>query len=221
MNSRRISGFPQHRRYRPNCEHFLELDVRRLHREGLLRPNTTKLLRVASREGATSAVMRVQVDSTHPQLSYSWTPWGSDSPEPMDYLVEIEQTRCRFGGWRPWFRCPRCQSRRAVLYGVADDGRFGCRGCMWLVYASQDERKMCRLWRKQRRLEAKLADLGRPKGMHWSTFRHVCGQLNTVLARQDRLFCDGARALFRRKGWPWKDWGAPLKLNETITPKSV
>jgi len=75
---------------------------------------------------------------------------------------------------------------------------------MHLVYAGQDERKMNRLWRKERKLEAKLAGryCGRPKGMHWRTFERISTELNDVLGKQHRLFIDGARRLLDRMGWP-------------------
>jgi hypothetical protein len=71
---------------------------------------------------------------------------------------------------------------------------------MDLVYGSQDERKMARLWRKQRKLELKLAERWRrPRGMHWGTFRTIATKLNATLERQERLFCAGARALLERR----------------------
>jgi len=94
----------------------------------------------------------------------------------------IERTPCPFGGTRPWLRCRTCNSRRSILYGLDEDGSFSCRKCMGLFYSSQDETKMKRLWRKQNRIEAKLAGryrCARPKGMHWKTFRRISGDLNT------------------------------------------
>ena len=42
-------------------------------------------------------------------------------------VVPIERTPCNFGGTRPWFRCPTCGGRVAML--VADQNRFCCRRC--------------------------------------------------------------------------------------------
>jgi len=189
------------RRYRPKCEHFLELDIRDLHREGALRSNSTKMLRVMSRERGLSAVVRADAGKNCIRLSHAWTAPGG-VPRSMNYFIVMERETCRFGGYRAWFRCPRCNARRAILYGLSDDGRFGCRGCMQLIYAGQDESRLSRLWRKQRKLERKLAsDRGRLRGMHVSTHKNIIERLNAVLVRENRLFCDGARVLFRRKGW--------------------
>lgn len=50
-------------------------------------------------------------------------------------LVEVEWTKCGYGGKRPWFRCPRCETRRARLHFVADS--WACRVCHDLRYRSQ------------------------------------------------------------------------------------
>jgi hypothetical protein len=48
--------------------------------------------------------------------------------------VPLVWTGCAFGGSRVWFACPNCRTRRAILYGL--QGRFRCRECHWLAYAS-------------------------------------------------------------------------------------
>ena len=54
---------------------------------------------------------------------------------------------------------------------------------------------MNRLWRKQRKLEAKLGNnFRKPKGMHLRTFDRIFTQLNDVLGRQNALFIAGSRA---------------------------
>jgi hypothetical protein len=76
---------------------------------------------------------------------------------------------------------------------------------MGLVYSSQDETKMNRLYRKQDRLEAKLTGkyrLARPKGMHWATFWRISRDLNTVLTKQEHLRAVSARKFLDRHGWP-------------------
>jgi hypothetical protein len=55
-----------------------------------------------------------------------------------DATVPIEWTACRFGGERPWFRCPRCDARRGRLHYVA--GSWACRVCHNLRYKSQRQR---------------------------------------------------------------------------------
>jgi len=40
----------------------------------------------------------------------------TSSGEAVHQRVPIERTRCHYGGMRPWFHCPRCQRRVAVLF---------------------------------------------------------------------------------------------------------
>jgi hypothetical protein len=89
------------------------------------------------------------------RLKYTLTPYDSE-PRVFDYPVQIIRTPCRYGGSRSWFQCPRCWDRRAIIYGVASDGKFGCRRCMRLAYASEAEDACGRSWRTQRKLAARL-----------------------------------------------------------------
>jgi hypothetical protein len=76
---------------------------------------------------------------------------------------------------------------------------------MRLVYSSQDETKMNRLYRKQDRLEAKLTGkyrVARPKSMHWSTHGRILMDLNSVLRKQEHLRAVSARKFLDRHGWP-------------------
>jgi hypothetical protein len=76
---------------------------------------------------------------------------------------------------------------------------------MGLVYSSQDETKLQRLWRKQDRLETKLTGkyhVARPKGMHRSTHNRILTELNSVLRKQEHLRAVSARKLLDRIGWP-------------------
>jgi len=60
-----------------------------------------------------------------------------DEPEEISYAVELTYTPANFGGERPWFRCPECQSRRAKLHKPPRRERFLCRDCHGLLYESQ------------------------------------------------------------------------------------
>jgi hypothetical protein len=164
--------------WRGKCERHLAFDIRLLARRGYLTPGWCGSLSW-DRNGEAAGTISMRVAERHVRLIYTWTPAGGE-PHPMDYPVRIARTPCRYGGSRPWFRCPRCQCRRAVLYGTASDGRFGCRSCMRLGYASEAEDALGRTWRRQRKLAARLGaeddtDMRppRPKGMHQRTYRRV------------------------------------------------
>jgi len=74
-------------------------------------------------------------------LSYNFRKEGDDW-HPLKYAVEMESTRCHFGGVRHWFICPLvlngrpCRRRCRALYLGASE-YFGCRECQRLTYQSR------------------------------------------------------------------------------------
>lgn len=109
--------------------------------------------------------------------------------QPVSEDIGLEETPCHYGGARPWFRCPRCQSRRRVLYSVG--GRFLCRLCHDLAYTSTREDAQARSARRIAALHARLGSAGcdlyaipsRPAGMQGVTYRRITGEL---IREQDR-----------------------------------
>jgi hypothetical protein len=163
--------------WRRKCEHLLALDVRVLARRGRLSPGMSYSW-AWSRGGEPAGNISIQTASDHLRLAYAWTPYGSN-PQQIDSSVPLERTPCQFGGSRSWFRCPRCSALRAVIYGVAADGKFGCRQCMRLGYASEAESRIDRINRRLHKLQAKLAEGGeKPKWMRWRTFERICEELD-------------------------------------------
>lgn len=96
--------------------------------------------------------------------------------------VFLDKTRCHYGGFRYWFKCPRCTKRSAVLYNR--DSVFLCRQCHKLPYLSQRESEIDRLICKLRKIRKKVnasSNLSvpivfKPKSMHWKTFDHLLDQ---------------------------------------------
>lgn len=94
--------------------------------------------------------------------------------------IQLERQPCNFGGQRPWFRCPDCASRVAILYR-ADDGDFRCRSCMRLNYKVQRESRTDRLLRRAEKIRAKLGwepgiandPEGKPPNMRWKTYHRL------------------------------------------------
>jgi len=186
-------------RSRPKVERYLAVDIRRLQDYGLLEPSTEGTVQVRSADGRQFATAAFLFAASKLRVKLE----GITCSVPTE--IRIERTPCPRGGTRPWFRCRRCNSRRSILYGLDEDNSFSCRRCMGLVFSSQDETKMKRLWRKQRRLEAKLTGkyrVARPKGMHRSTHMRILSDLNSVLVKQNHLHAVSARKLLDRIGWP-------------------
>ncbi|TAN10039.1 MAG: hypothetical protein EPN34_12400 [Burkholderiaceae bacterium] len=117
--------------------------------------------------------------------------------------VQIARTGCTYGGSRPWFRCPCCRRRCAVLY-VGE--RLACRECYRLRYPSQSEDAGTRVWDRKRKLAKRLGceahewdEAEKPRGMHWSTFERIRGELSDLDAWLDaQLVFLVARS---RPGW--------------------
>ena len=60
----------------------------------------------------------------------------------VEYRVNLETTKCNYGGVRHWFKCPieilGCDRRVGMLYKVGD--YFACRSCFDLTYRSRNKR---------------------------------------------------------------------------------
>lgn len=123
----------------------------------------------------------------------------SINDEPKKQYVPILRTPCTYGGSRPWFGCPRCGRRVAVLY--LRRGGFYCRTCAQVSYYSQSEDLCGRLWSKQHKAEAKLgANLRRPKGMHRTTRERLLSIIFACEeARDELLVADFAKLMLMRR----------------------
>ena len=155
------------RQWRPRCEDFLRLDVRKLQ----FPPNApawqypAETLAVSLREDTLRCVH-----------------------DGLDYLITVDRTACNYGGTRPWFLCPSCGDRRAVLYRPSDCGPLGCRRCLRLLYESEREDALGRAILKVRKIENRICEPAtgivgtahlaeKLKGKHWNTFDRGAAEL--------------------------------------------
>lgn len=117
----------------------------------------------------------------------------------IEYLIPVVHTDCHIKGSRPWFSCPACGRRAAILYSVSA-GKFACRKCQRLAYPSQSEAFGDRAHRAanniRRRLRWKVGianpEGDKPRGMHWSTFDKL--RARYAVSAQS-AFVDTARSL--------------------------
>lgn len=108
-------------------------------------------------------------------LKYDYSLTG-DEPQSLKMDIPITWTPCHLGGFRPWFVCPGCRRRVALLY---ESRTFHCRRCLNLTYRSQKESSVERAIRRAEKVREALGwrvgilhpDGGRPKGMHRRTFQ--------------------------------------------------
>jgi hypothetical protein len=160
------------------------LDVRGLHREGLLKPGGW-FRSSWSRAGRETASLRGFVYRDRVVLSYRHRGGPSEEWEDLEESMSLEWTPCNFGGERPWFVCPgavngvACGRRVAVLYGP--EKYFLCWHCYDLRYESQRENKMYRALRRAQKIRTRLGGSAnmlepfseRHKRMHHDTYMRL------------------------------------------------
>lgn len=161
---------------KPFPEHFVSLDIRELDKCEGLEPgkayNQNKF-----RQGKKDGAFSVIVYENYLKLSYR----TCNHPESRfpSQIINLTQTPCNFGGYRPWFLCPgdQCGRRVAILYGP---NLMQCRHCWGIAYQSQRENQIQRMSRKLRSIGASYTgrpndsaprDRTRPVGMHHRTFK--------------------------------------------------
>lgn len=103
----------------------------------------------------------------------------------IEYMVPVVRTDCHINGSRPWFSCPECGCRAAILYSMAA-GKFICRKCQRLAYPSQSEAVGNRAHRAANNIRRRLGwtvgianpEGDKPKWMHLSTFERFHSRYN-------------------------------------------
>lgn len=157
---------------------FRSIDVRWLQRKGLLKSGAAATLRW-SVDGSTLTSLQVQTEDDQVIFTVK---------DREAYRVHLDWSKCHLGGARPWFLCPICSRRVALIY-CGDT--FACRHCRQLAYASQREVGYVRAVRKMDRLRDKLGwgpgiisgDRSRPKGMHRRTFARLAAEHDGLVSR--------------------------------------
>jgi hypothetical protein len=103
----------------------------------------------------------------------------TDRERPRTLSISLLRTACNYGGTRPWFGCPACSNRCAILH--FHDGHFRCRKCHGLGYRSQVEASSERprlIAQRIRRSLGGSVNLGlpfpaKPPKMHWRTYYRI------------------------------------------------
>lgn len=167
--------------WKAKAEHCRSIDVRVFHRKGVLNDFTGGWQWKNNETGEIVASIGFRTDGQFVYLYYSV------DDEPVKETIPLTQTACNFGGSRPWFNCPRCTKRVAVLY--LRHKRFLCRPCQKVAYRCQSQDGVGRSWIRQTKAEARLdEDWRRPKGMHDRTYQRLLSSiLDNVHWREDEI----------------------------------
>ncbi len=173
-------------------EHCRRIDVRRWRREGILVKGVQGTWQWTDPDiGRRTAAISYWTESGSVTIGYSID--GKASTQ----VIRLTKTACHYGGTREWFTCPIRGERVAILYLRA--GRFACRRCQALSYASQSDDRCGRAWRKQAKVEAKLGpNWSRPKGMHTDTHDHLMSLIYDCEEQRDLALANLLEALMSR-----------------------
>ncbi len=150
------------------------IDIRELHREGLLTVDFQTLPNAAWRW---PGVRRVTIAKFLVRLELS--------EQAVPKVIRIEWTRCNYGGSRPWLVCA-CGKRAVRLFRGL--GGYYCRTCCNAIYESQRRSTKARTYLQAFRLRQRLdgsrplldAIPQRPVGMKRRTYNRLCGRLNDL-----------------------------------------
>ena len=171
------------------CEDHQRLDIRALHQRGLL-TGRVPFSWQWSWNGEPRGDIQIWPDDHAIQLRYRArcgdAPWAS-----IQETLALDWTIPHLGGRRPWFLCPGCRRRVALLY--LGHSRFRCRVCLRLVHAVCHESRSDQLLRKAWKLRRRAAGdydtgggigdgISKPNGMHWRTFARLQAQADDVAA---------------------------------------
>ena len=186
------SGRPRHHGV---IERRLRLDVRTCRRRGWLVGSAGGVLRW-SEDGEETASLVYQIADGTLILDYQ-TKDDDGKPVPIQINVNITSAACRFGGYRNYWRCPRCWRRCEILAAGWSGHVWACRQCLRPRYACQGLSPADRVQARAHKILARLdgdSDYARkPKWMRWGTFNRLVDRAQELDATADLLFATRSR----------------------------
>jgi hypothetical protein len=151
------------------------LDANALAVRGCLRPGGSGIYPWAGGNGVIIASIRFHCEAGRLYLSYA-TPADGERTE----IISISRVTYRSGARHSYFLCPGAGCGRRVFKLYRSRGRFLCRHCSGLVYASNyyEEHPWQRAFRRAAKLRRRLGVTGRgapdkPKGMPVSAYERL------------------------------------------------
>jgi hypothetical protein len=157
---------------------YRALDIRELRRAGMLRMDGPKIWSWYRGERVTASMV-IEARGSFILLGYRIR------EEERAHPVQLSWSNCHYGGTRPWFLCPDCGRRVAILYGGP---RFLCRHCRRLAYDVQRESENDRVIRRADAIRERLGwhpgilqpNGFKPSRMHWQTYWRLCNEYHRL-----------------------------------------
>lgn len=207
VGSGRPSGFGSN-----TVECNRSIDANRLQKEGCLAPGWTGNWEWKY-DDERVALISLQMEESNLLLNYNFRRYGEEW-ESVSERVPITRIPCRFGGSRPYFKCPgvvngrHCGRRVIKLYGAG--AYFLCRHCYRLSYESQRQDDLDRARQRADKIRQRLgAPQGyeqplpkRPKGMWSQTFERHLWELQKAEEHAEETFITQGSRLLARLGHP-------------------
>lgn len=173
--------------YRAHAEGLRRVDVREWHRRGYLAEGRW-FSWAWNRGGEPAGSIGVRVHGPD-ALRLEYMLGQEEDRRDGTQTIKLASTPCGFGGVRPWFVCPVCNRRAGVLF--LRFGRFACRHCQRVSYASQSGDLIDRLWRRQAKIERRLGEhWRRPKGMRERTYARLFSALLDCEERRESALAE-------------------------------
>ena len=129
-----------------------QIDISWLRKHNYLHPGTSGPLSWSC-NGEETGKINFKIEENNMILNYRHRSQGGEW-EDVEQIVSIVKTPCNYGGYRKWFRCPRCCKQVAILYGTGK--YFLCRHCNNLTYDSSNASPLQRIYDKAIKLRKKL-----------------------------------------------------------------
>ena len=190
---------------RTTLDDVTQLDIRWLQRQGYV-PHGARDGLAWSEEAPTTRAGGITMVDGRLVLNYPYWVWGGVAWKPVQQEIAMAWMSCHYGCQRPWFVCPQCARRLAVLY--LQGTRFACRHCVKLPYGSHYETAEDRRYRKVRKIRKRFGASGnlleslwpwdKPKGMHWRIWERLRVQEAAVHAAITAGLAVGLARLVRR-----------------------
>jgi len=175
---------------RTTTDDVKHLDIRYLKRNHLLENNTVSTLRWSTNGNSENSIRLLSL-SNKVTLSYSYRMPNNDW-QSVQQDIRLVHTPCHLGNTRPWFACPSCGKRVALLFYY--ETRFKCRQCHSLRFASQTASYLERIIDQKHKLGQRIFQhyeygdgWGKKPHMHWKTFNkqlHRYNYYDSIVTKQ-------------------------------------